>query len=140
MIRRPPRSTRTDTPFPYPTRFRSLELHRAVGGLIAFTTRQHVGEGGLARAVGAHHGVHLAGLNCQVDPVQDRLAVDGGVQVLDLKHARSEEHTSELQSLMRLSYAVVCLKKNIEFLLMDSFNDTSECHFDYFDLQLTHAI
>src|SRR3546814_5586339 len=82
MIRRPPRSTRTDTLFPYTTLFRSgerrIELVRA-----------------------------------GVDPGAQRLAAglaEGGLQqvaVLD----RSEEHTSELQSLMRISYAVFCLKK-----------------------------
>src|SRR3546814_7582751 len=72
MIRRPPRSTRTDTLFPYTTLFRSIEGQ---------------------------------------DPC--RLLVDGGPaeSVLDRHGIRSEEHTSELQSLMRISYAVFCLKK-----------------------------
>src|SRR3546814_3421017 len=69
MIRRPPRSTRTDTLFPYTTLFRSV-----VGGHL------HVGR---------------------------RLADAGRRQ----DALRSEEHTSELQSLMRISYAVFCLKK-----------------------------
>src|SRR3546814_4825714 len=76
MIRRPPRSTRTDTLFPYTTLFRSAP-GRHLRGL-----------GGLA---GAHRGV-----------VSPRAAA--GLY-------RSEEHTSELQSLMRISYAVFCLKK-----------------------------
>src|SRR3546814_2427044 len=73
MIRRPPRSTRTDTLFPYTTLFRS---HRAVNS-----------------RNGARIGVHTTGLPSG-EPV-----------------VRSEEHTSELQSLMRISYAVFCLKK-----------------------------
>src|SRR3546814_15748752 len=75
MIRRPPRSTRTDTLFPYTTLFRSpaAAMSRPAGG-----NRRLVG------------------------PSDHRL--DGGM--------RSEEHTSELQSLMRISYAVFCLKKN----------------------------
>src|SRR3546814_9173890 len=71
MIRRPPRSTRTDTLFPYTTLFRScLDVRRCERG----------GRGG----------------------------VDGRAQP---QAGRSEEHTSELQSLMRISYAVFCLKK-----------------------------
>src|SRR3546814_1822299 len=81
MIRRPPRSTRTDTLFPYTTLFRSPEAIRGVGA-----DRQ------CARAA-------LTLLPCfRIEPV-----------TLGLE--RSEEHTSELQSLMRISYAVFCLKK-----------------------------
>src|SRR3546814_20541324 len=83
MIRRPPRSTRTDTLFPYTTLFRS----RVLGEL-------------------RNYGVQRT--------VVERLAI--GVQVVLESHhgglgERSEEHTSELQSLMRISYAVFCLKK-----------------------------
>src|SRR3546814_8152411 len=83
MIRRPPRSTRTDTLFPYTTLFRSAadqdELVNA-----PFDRRDRCR---WQRAVGTH---------------------DGQVRC---KAHRSEEHTSELQSLMRISYAVFCLKK-----------------------------
>src|SRR3546814_1395038 len=72
MIRRPPRSTRTDTLFPYTTLFRSL----------AAEARRHVDDE-----------LYLAELQQAV------------------RLGRSEEHTSELQSLMRISYAVFCLKK-----------------------------
>src|SRR3546814_12211473 len=75
MIRRPPRSTRTDTLFPYTTLFRS-QYANACG---AFAVSRH----GCAPAI----------------PWATR------------GEARSEEHTSELQSLMRISYAVFCLKK-----------------------------
>src|SRR3546814_2322917 len=79
MIRRPPRSTRTDTLFPYTTLFRSRGRHQIA-------------------VVGVHR--QVAQPCGHLDPVID---IGGGV--------RSEEHTSELQSLMRISYAVFCLKK-----------------------------
>src|SRR3546814_7260925 len=85
MIRRPPRSTRTDTLFPYTTLFRSfLELHR--------------------------NGGRKAGVYTVSDALDDYLE---GFRGKDLENTRrrSEEHTSELQSLMRISYAVFCLKK-----------------------------
>src|SRR3546814_3580917 len=89
MIRRPPRSTRTDTLFPYTTLFRS-RLDRARADRVAADT--------LADIIG---GDRLG------QPDHRRLgdAVDEAVG------HRSEEHTSELQSLMRISYAVFCLKK-----------------------------
>src|SRR3546814_11923792 len=83
MIRRPPRSTRTDTLFPYTTLFRSprlpddqliFTLNHAESRILAFEP-------------------NLAALVERLEP------------------SRSEEHTSELQSLMRISYAVFCLKK-----------------------------
>src|SRR3546814_8522250 len=79
MIRRPPRSTRTDTLFPYTTLFRSSKdlVHR--------------------------------GLDC--DSLQQAYTIQKTFP--DVKALRSEEHTSELQSLMRISYAVFCLKKKI---------------------------
>src|SRR3546814_3095927 len=88
MIRRPPRSTRTDTLFPYTTLFRSgadgsdaivMTGHRgAVGAALGPVSARHIGKLGAGKR--------------------------GAVR-------RSEEHTSELQSLMRISYAVFCLKK-----------------------------
>src|SRR3546814_3848866 len=75
MIRRPPRSTRTDTLFPYTTLFRSADA------------RGRHPRGGLPR---------------RPDPLTESLR---------RAYRRSEEHTSELQSLMRISYAVFCLKK-----------------------------
>src|SRR3546814_20630229 len=79
MIRRPPRSTRTDTLFPYTTLFRSPRRSRE-----------------------AHDPVHRRGPSFQQSPAGRASARSG---------ERSEEHTSELQSLMRISYAVFCLKK-----------------------------
>src|SRR3546814_8260747 len=101
MIRRPPRSTRPDTLFPYTTLFRS---------------QQGMGVGIVAEAQAA---LQVAfGLAPQL-PVQAQHAQRGqqaGVGRTLLQPAfglgqRSEEHTSELQSLMRISYAVFCLKK-----------------------------
>src|SRR3546814_2636971 len=88
MIRRPPRSTRTDTLFPYTTLLRSRRLD-------------------------------LRPRPSRVQPAQIRdEALPGGpgmtepiTFILDGQEVRSEEHTSELQSLMRISYAVFCLKK-----------------------------
>src|SRR3546814_10839357 len=94
MIRRPPRSTRTDTLFPYTTLFRSsVSRDRWIGptwpaNLIAFCIR-------LMRT-------------CSVRP----------------QSARSEEHTSELQSLMRISYAVFCLKKTKTQILIHIEHET----------------
>src|SRR3546814_2499744 len=89
MIRRPPRSTRTDTLFPYTTLFRSDDLAGVSGD-------------------DAANQLDLARRGVDLD-VHD----DGGIglDVLVLGEPRSEEHTSELQSLMRISYAVFCLKK-----------------------------
>src|SRR3546814_1043702 len=89
MIRRPPRSTRTDTLFPYTTLFRSQAMpgHRQVA-----------------------RGERLAG--GVLDLAGDRRDLQAGARhehPVDV--GRSEEHTSELQSLMRISYAVFCLKK-----------------------------
>src|SRR3546814_17050261 len=88
MIRPPPRSTRTDTLFPYTTLFRSLD-DLAAGG-----------EARLGRALQQRMVGRVASI--EQDP--------GRVAGLD-SLGRSEEHTSELQSLMRISYAVFCLKK-----------------------------
>src|SRR3546814_15506795 len=88
MIRRPPRSTRTDTLFPYTTLFRSpFHRYRSLKGCAPPRSIIHDGAG-----------LHTA-LRVQ------RRSVAG------VDRDRSEEHTSELQSLMRISYAVFCLKK-----------------------------
>src|SRR3546814_10383254 len=102
MIRRPPISTRTDTLFPYTTLFRSVTLYagadrRPVG---IFADEQDVEKAGLALVLaGAFAGPKL------------RLAERVGLCHRFGHCLRSEEHTSELQSLMRISYAVFCLKK-----------------------------
>src|SRR3546814_3471224 len=98
MIRRPPRSTRTDTLFPYTTLFRSgafLPPCRSEEGL--YGKRQ------TPPPYGARYGI--SGLRRRNHVRGDELGF--GTQSC----LRSEEHTSELQSLMRISYAVFCLKK-----------------------------
>src|SRR3546814_7811140 len=108
MIRRPPRSTRTDTLFPYTTPCRSAGLGGDRRGDVAVALRA------VALAVPGqierHDGDALApGVepDVQLGPVQQRVDADVGAR----REVRSEEHTSELQSLMRISYAVFCLKK-----------------------------
>src|SRR3546814_3761476 len=101
MIRRPPRSTRTDTLFPYTTLFRSprgAARYAAAG-------RARV-EGILPRLSGRSRDPPFA-------PVRGgwRLRRAGAAQGHPVPEPRSEEHTSELQSLMRISYAVFCLQK-----------------------------
>src|SRR3546814_2708038 len=113
MIRRPPRSTRTDTLFPYTTLFRSHRW-RTVGDE-------------MPRLFG----------NCSVD-IGDEIAQPGNVctslvgqycEPLDEIDARSEEHTSELQSLMRISYAVFCLKKKKDTRINDYHQiNNAECN------------
>src|SRR3546814_2721715 len=93
MIRRPPRSTRTDTLFPYTTLFRSTCAPLpAESQPSSSTCPPHV-----AFVPPPHHHERLAGGPASSPP--------------PVMPRRSEEHTSELQSLMRISYAVFCLKK-----------------------------
>src|SRR3546814_7293505 len=107
MIRRPPRSTRTDTLFPYTTLFRSVDaLLLRPGGL---------DDAAFARLIAAPLAAAQAqGIAVLLENRPALLAASGadGVHLtFAVKGGRSEEHTSELQSLMRISYAVFCLKK-----------------------------
>src|SRR3546814_4939505 len=104
MIRRPPRSTRTDTLFPHPTLFRSYMINNP-----AYVA----GNGAPERLVVSGAGLSLATPGGIITDTALRGTVfgrDGAVGQFDYG-TRSEEHTSELQSLMRISYAVFCLKK-----------------------------
>src|SRR3546814_6794153 len=135
MIRRPPRSTRTDTLFPYTTLFRSEGFRQAQG------RRSGQGQGAGSRQAGSHPPVDEGGQRDQrslivraniatkkralarffvgaargMTDCSRRSAAIGGVASglcgTGTGAVRSEEHTSELQSLMRISYAVFCLKK-----------------------------
>src|SRR3546814_5659279 len=116
MIRRPPRSTRTDTLFPYTTLFRSR---------VAFGRLQDEGVAAGERNREHPHRHHRR-------EVERRDAGNHAQGLAEGDGVRSEEHTSELQSLMRISYAVFCLKKkknkqpkyNIKIY-------TSMCHITY---------
>src|SRR3546814_6925930 len=107
MIRRPPRSTRTDTLFPYTTLFRSGWLHRL--GLIDFAggTVVHITAGVAALVSALMLGRRDGFPHTPMMPHNMTMTVTGAGD-----GHRSEEHTSEIQSLMRLSYDVLCLKKN----------------------------
>src|SRR3546814_5943359 len=106
MIRRPPRSTLTDTLFPYTTLFRSGLEPVAAPGEQRLRAHPEQVRGKLVRArrrrIGGRDQVAAADVEFIAQRQRDRLPCPGG---------RSEEHTSELQSLMRNSYAVFCLKK-----------------------------
>src|SRR3546814_1110299 len=108
MIRRPPRSTRTDTLFPYTTLFRSIVLIRQHGGINFHIT------GIESFAVGTETvpSGKLRRSGCNISAVRNNAhGFLTGNRLGPLGVPRSEEHTSELQSLMRISYAVFCLKK-----------------------------
>src|SRR3546814_8644161 len=114
MLRRPPRSTRTDTLFPYTTLFRShgpipgRAVQRATNSSSVRSTRKSTSPSSSAHAI-----VRIVCARVRVIPM------------------RSEEHTSELQSLMRISYAVFCLKqKNIV---------QTTLHITYFHQTLQHT-
>src|SRR3546814_7716233 len=106
MIRRPTRSTRTDTLFPYTTLFRSLVLV-IEAGMIGSARTACVREN--EDALGAvHEGVGISHARRRRAGLQLLTAIGKAHETFC---PRSEEHTSELQSLMRISYAVFCLKK-----------------------------
>src|SRR3546814_9391802 len=106
MIRRPPRSTRTDTLFPYTTLFRS-------------SARAAAGDGRSERAGAGHAAADqqrtadgCGRLSGRRLTKQEKQRLQAGKRAAPARRGRrSEEHTSELQSLMRISYAVFCLKK-----------------------------
>src|SRR3546814_2932292 len=118
MIRRPPRSTRTDTLFPYTTLFRSRPAARPRfdRALPALDHRLH----DLSR----HHRGHRRHAG---PPCDTALAAR-----LERTAHRSEEHTSELQSLMRISYAVFCLKKKTDT------NNTQRLHYKHSQIKKSH--
>src|SRR3546814_4916314 len=98
MIRRPPRSTRTDTLFPYTTLFRSIGPLKNLVGVIPVVFQRFALDGEHRRTTCCN------GCSSMVLGREN------------IARSRSEEHTSELQSLMRISYAVFCLKKKIIYL------------------------
>src|SRR3546814_20887243 len=111
MYRRQPRSTRTDTLFPYTTLCRSADLRRLAGLAFQEGARDEAHEVAIAGLV-LHQEDELVGR--RRGAVARLAGLSGGQLARYLELAaddRSEEHTSELQSLMRISYAVFCLKK-----------------------------
>src|SRR3546814_6176460 len=102
MIRRPPRSTPTDTLFPYTTLFRSAGIRLLRESRRSFRVSADVRHQQTRTQLAAHPLPVETGLGVETGKVL-------GVQALAIR--RSEEHTSELQSLMRISYAVFCLQK-----------------------------
>src|SRR3546814_3296148 len=105
MKRRPPRSTRTDTLFPYTTLFRSLVGEAEPQQQDQHQRRRTVMLGKKAAGQRQHCAQRGAGIESA------KRGEGRGQQLLGAGIHRSEEHTSELQSLMRISYAVFCLKK-----------------------------
>src|SRR3546814_10894747 len=117
MRRPPPISTRTDTLFPYTTLFRSGLAHQELHG-----DPGAEGEAGDPAAAGAgRHRLQPVERGCGVGQLA-RSAVVAALAASD----RSEEHTSELQSLMRISYAVFCLQKitNTKYTLQTHIHTT----------------
>src|SRR3546814_5638057 len=107
MIRRPPRSTRTDTLFPYTTLFRSPSAENSYRNLI-LNQRVNMVNPFVSREV------------------WESCSGQGGDFVGEVNLGRSEEHTSELQSLMRISYAVFGLKKKTAQYRIRTYKDTSK--------------
>src|SRR3546814_7913946 len=121
MIRRPPRSTRTDTLFPYTTLFRSawIDTSSADTGSSPMISR---GLSASARAMP---------MRCRWPPENSC----GSDFICD----RSEEHTSELQSLLRTSYAVCCLKKKTDNINITSVKNDELRHNDHQYAEHGHA-
>src|SRR3546814_6569758 len=121
MIRRPPRSTRTDPLFPYTTLFRSRVA--AIEMRVRLDSHRLIEEFMIAANVAAAKELERLRQPCmyRVHDKPDPVRLAALAEVLrglglrfNASQVRSEEHTSELQSLMRISYAVFCLKKKIE--------------------------
>src|SRR3546814_1788234 len=111
MRRRPPRSTRTDTLFPYTTLFRSIRVRVGRYGPYIEDLAAEVEEGKTPPRASVPD-----------DVAPDELTVDRA------RELRSEEHTSELQSLMRISYAVFCLKKKKKHKKHDNTDRNKQMH------------
>src|SRR3546814_10210364 len=122
MIRRPPRSTRTDTLFPYTTLFRSPGATIAVfappaipgiGAVGGFDLRLQALQGQPPGEIAQVVRSFVAAVNQapEIGGASTTFSADVPQIFVNVDRDRSEEHTSELQSLMRISYAVFCLKK-----------------------------
>src|SRR3546814_9890100 len=114
MIRRPPRATRTDTLFPYTTLFRSAEFLAADAVVIAAPMYNFTIPTQLKAWIDR---IAVAGQTFRYTEAGPE-GLCGGKKLVIV--SRSEEHTSELQSLMRISYAVFCLKKKKQQIRKDT--------------------
>src|SRR3546814_6161565 len=130
MNRRPPRSTRTDPLFPYTTLFRSEGADRSLHRRIARRARRQVERDQFDRAAlraqffgnlaparfGPRGDRHARAIfrKLRCNDAADTAPAPGHQGNFPFQIARSEEHTSELQSLMRTSYAILCLKKKTQ--------------------------
>src|SRR3546814_4947297 len=120
MIRLPPRSTRTDTLFPYTALFRALVLGADQilaaedGGLLDKPGSREEAADQLRSLRGKDHVLISAAVIALGGQPIWRAVDEARLTVRNFSDSRSEEHTSELQSLMRNSYAVFCLKKKIQ--------------------------
>src|SRR3546814_6288568 len=114
MIRRPPRSTRTDTLFPYTTLFRSGDARRNATlrplGINCPLTFVPIGIDAVLVAITEKRLCRTQGQRCAEVCLSFKDNTHHALRAVEGER-RSEEHTSELQSLMRISYAVFCLKK-----------------------------
>src|SRR3546814_4351653 len=118
MIPQTPRSTRTDTLFPYTALFRSLQLGDMVGYLEGIRDCRCVATLDVEDQVGAETGMQHRGVVIEAAPCFNNRRKNLVV--------RSEEHTSELQSLMRISYAVFCCKQKKKQLKRTDLYDQSQ--------------
>src|SRR3546814_9737619 len=109
MIRRPPRSTRTDTLFPYTTLFRSRHVQILEEARLVAVTKGFEGRRPHTSCELTDEGANM----------HSRWAFPRGC-------GRSEEHTSELQSLMRISYAVFCLKKKKNIITSQNYRTKNQ--------------
>src|SRR3546814_1360595 len=133
MIRRPPRSTRTDTLFPYTTRFRSPRQPAAVLSASGDAANPRPTPVPPLRNDCAASAKTPAAVRCHRGTIVDFYKLIGPLELrmdMDMIGPRSEEHTSELQSLMRISYAVFCLKKTIT---------ASMRYHNHYNLRLQHT-
>src|SRR3546814_5048447 len=129
MIRRPPRPTRTATHFPYTTRFRS-NAERLRGARDRAREKVGADEGHiLVRQQGAgavREPLRIFERAKLLRRIDEDIAVGPHAETPARREIRSEEHTSELQSLMRISYAVFCLKKKKKIYINTYMNQKSK--------------